>query len=88
MYALRAIVAAALLLPGVLAVAVPAVKYCQNPRVVDTTYAGQDKNVKVEHLACDAVATPVAAHVIEARQSSDVCGTPCQSLLRSVASAC
>jgi hypothetical protein len=88
MYALRAIVAAALLLPGALAVAVPAVEYCQNPRVVNTTYVGQDKNVKVEHLACDAVAAPVAAHAIEARQSNNVCGAPCKSLLCCISPAC
>ncbi|EKM52844.1 uncharacterized protein PHACADRAFT_212053 [Phanerochaete carnosa HHB-10118-sp] len=76
MYAIRAIVAAALLLPSAFAAAVPSVEYCQNPRVVSTEYIGRDKNVLVQHTACDTVAAPQVAHAIEARQSNNVCGTP------------
>ena len=82
MRAAQLVAAAALLLPGALAAATPAVEYCQDRQVVQTTYVGQDKNVKVEKAACGDLAAPVAAHAIEARQINDVCGSSCKPARR------
>ncbi|EKM60168.1 uncharacterized protein PHACADRAFT_203435 [Phanerochaete carnosa HHB-10118-sp] len=76
MNVLRVAVSAALLLSNAFAAAVPSIKYCQNPRAVNTDYVGRDKNVLVQYTACDGVATTQIARAIEARQSNNVCGAP------------
>ncbi|EKM55987.1 uncharacterized protein PHACADRAFT_209491 [Phanerochaete carnosa HHB-10118-sp] len=76
MHVLRAVFSSALLLSGVLAVAVPSVPHCQNPRALDTTYIGRNNEVLVRQIACDSVPTSQVARAIEARQSTNACSEP------------
>lgn len=48
--------------------------HCESPRIVDTTYAGKDKNVKVDTYHCDSIPT---RRDIEKRQTN-VCGAECR----------
>ncbi|KAF8197547.1 hypothetical protein BJ912DRAFT_953748 [Pholiota molesta] len=57
---------------------------CQGNKVVTSTqFIGADKNVKAEHITCDALKASQVAEkgaLLQARQttnSSDVCGAPC-----------
>jgi hypothetical protein len=75
-------VAAAILLPLAWSRAVPT-EFCTGgtPRTV-TSYIGQDHNVLVEQTFCDgdvAEAPAKRAVELERRQSTNVCGTPCES---------
>ncbi|EKM60195.1 uncharacterized protein PHACADRAFT_203454 [Phanerochaete carnosa HHB-10118-sp] len=76
MHVLRVVFSLALLLSSALAVAVPSVPYCQNPRALNTTYIGRNNDVLVRRIACDNVPTPQFARAIETRQSTSACGEP------------
>lgn len=57
--------------------------HCDSPRVVDTTFIGKDKNVKVETLHCDNIPGEVSRRDLEKRQAN-VCGAACKFDLVSV----
>ncbi|EKM60196.1 uncharacterized protein PHACADRAFT_189324 [Phanerochaete carnosa HHB-10118-sp] len=70
MHVLRVVFSLVLLLSSALAVAVPSVPHCQNPRALNTTYIGRNNDVLVRQIACDNVPTSQFARGIEVRQGS------------------
>nr|BAL02926.1 hypothetical protein [Pholiota nameko] len=54
---------------------------CQGNKVVTSTqFIGENKNVKLEHITCDAIKASEVAEkgaLLQARQTPNVCGAPC-----------
>ncbi|KAF8197546.1 hypothetical protein BJ912DRAFT_953746 [Pholiota molesta] len=70
-----------LLLPFVIASPAVPGDLCQGSKtVVSTTFIGRNKDVKLEHISCDALTTSEAIQngaVLQARQTPNVCGANC-----------
>ncbi|KAJ4469267.1 hypothetical protein J3R30DRAFT_1583347 [Lentinula aciculospora] len=51
---------------------------CAGEEILSETYIGEDKNVKLQHITCPQIATPVKRAL--APRQTDVCGNTCDTI--------